>query len=210
MATRLQLRQALAELQHADLAQQAQFAVERLLKDAGDASTLDFFLQEALRMADCAPSTRRARYRLAAAALRSHAPPDWGPALLHLRDRLVERVGAEDSGGAAAELQALSRQLTAAMVQAYCRSQLGSLGYRSKGEVPRDWLSRLLITPLLRAACRWALGVVAAAWGVSLHRRRKRLRLRCVGAPACVPPLSTVASPPACSALQGTRPHPRR
>jgi hypothetical protein len=154
---RLQVRQALADLAQPDLAQQAQFAVQVLLQDApGDATPLlDFTLQQALRPADnCPPQARRLRYALAARILREHGQRNWGPALLHLRDRLVERVAAEDSAAAAAELQRLARQLTAACVDAYCRAQYASLGYSSKAQVPREWLSTLLIAPLLREACK--------------------------------------------------------
>jgi hypothetical protein len=160
---RLQLRQALAELQHPDLAAQAHFAIEALLQDA-DASLLDSFFAEALRATDCPPSARRLRYRCAASALRTHAALEWGPALLHLRDHLVERVGAEDHGGAAAELQALARQLTAALVDAYCCGRYAALGFAAKAAVPREWLSRLLVAPLLRAACRCG-GCGVPTWG---------------------------------------------
>lgn len=161
---RLQLRQALAELQHPDLAAQAHFAIEALLQGA-DAALLDYFFAEALRAGGCPPSARRLRYRCAASALLIHAVPDWGPVLLRLRDHVVERVGAEDHAGAAAELQALARQLTAALVDAYCCGRYTALGFAAKGAVPREWLSRLLVAPLLRSACRCAefgLGARAA------------------------------------------------
>lgn len=60
---RLQLREALAGLAVPDLQQQSAFAVEALLRDGG-APLLDFFLREALRLADCrSGSVRRLRYR---------------------------------------------------------------------------------------------------------------------------------------------------
>ena len=111
--------------------------------------------------------------RLAAQALRWHAASaDWGSSsssssrssssspstLLAVRDRLVERVGLEDNAQAAAELQHLAQQLARACIEAYCRGHYSALGYAAKGDLPRDWLSELLLAPLLRAACRWAWG----------------------------------------------------
>ena len=75
-----------------------------------------------------------------------------------MRDRLVERVGLEDNAQAAAELQHLAQQLARAFIEAYCRGHYPALGYAAKGDLPRDWLSELLLAPLLRAACRWAWG----------------------------------------------------
>lgn len=60
---RLAVREALAGLASPDLQQQSAFAAEALLRDA-DGPLLDFFLREALRVADCqAGSVRRLRYR---------------------------------------------------------------------------------------------------------------------------------------------------
>lgn len=60
---RLALREALAGLASADLQQQSVFAVKTLLCDA-DGPLLEFFLREALRMADCqGGSVRRLRYK---------------------------------------------------------------------------------------------------------------------------------------------------
>ena len=60
---------------------------------------------------------------------------------------------------AAAQLAALAQQLAASCIDAYCRGCYASLGFSaaaSKADLPRDWLSQLLLQPLLRAACRWA------------------------------------------------------
>lgn len=93
--------------------------------------------------------------RLAAHALHVHAAKHWGQALLFVRDQAVERVGHEESAVAAQELRGVMLRLAEACIEAYCRGHLSALGAGSKEELPREWLSRLLITPLLRAASRW-------------------------------------------------------
>lgn len=60
---------------------------------------------------------------------------------------------------AAAQMAALAQQLAAGCIDAYCRGCFASLGFGAaagKADLPRDWLSQLLLQPLLRAACRWA------------------------------------------------------
>jgi hypothetical protein len=70
-------------------------------------------------------------------------------------------------------MQALAQQLTAAFIEGYCRGQYAVLGHGSKGELPRDWLSELLITPLLKAACRWVGGGCCAGWVGEEWRRQQ-------------------------------------
>lgn len=58
---------------------------------------------------------------------------------------------------AAAQLAALAQQLAASYIEAYCKGCYASLGFGaavSKADLPRDWLSQLLLQPLLRAACK--------------------------------------------------------
>ncbi|PRW60522.1 Zinc finger CONSTANS-LIKE 5 isoform A [Chlorella sorokiniana] len=157
---RLQLREALAGLAIPDLQQQCVFAAEALLTGA-DAAFCDWAAREALRTAElgAAPTTaRRLRYRLAARALAARpSGADWGGLLVAVRDRLVERCSAEDHAPAAAQLAALAQQLAASCIDAYCRGCYASLGFSaatSKADLPRDWLSQLLLQPLLRVACR--------------------------------------------------------
>lgn len=102
-AARLQLRDALAGLASPDLQQQSAYAAQALLAASGGTLT-EPLLRDALRPSDLATlpgSVRRARYRLAAHALRHHPPTaDWGGALLAARDRLVDRCGLEDNAAA--------------------------------------------------------------------------------------------------------------
>lgn len=56
---------------------------------------------------------------------------------------------------AAAELAVLTGQLAASCIDAYCCEQYSALGCSAKSELTRNWLSELLLVPLLRAACRW-------------------------------------------------------
>lgn len=56
-------------------------------------------------------------------------------------------------------MQALGRQLAACCIDAYCRGAYAALGAgagATKADLPREWLSKLLLAPLLRAACRCA------------------------------------------------------
>lgn len=64
-------------------------------------------------------------------------------------------------------MQGLARQLAACIVDAYCRGAFGALGCgagASKADLPRDWLSQLLLAPLLRAACRRAKTGAELGW----------------------------------------------
>ena len=67
----------------------------------------------------------------------------------------MERVGCEDQPQTAAELQQLVQALTAAFLECFRTGECGALGAASRGELHHEWLSALLLTPLLRAACRW-------------------------------------------------------
>lgn len=115
-AARLQLRDALAGLASPDLQQQSVLAAQALLAASGGALT-EPLLRDALRPADLATlpgSVRRARYRLAAHALRQHPPgADWGGVLLLARDRLVDRCGLEDHAGAGERSSVAARSLPA-------------------------------------------------------------------------------------------------
>ncbi|KAI7837045.1 hypothetical protein COHA_009122 [Chlorella ohadii] len=101
---------------------------------------------------------RSATGQLAARALAARPPgADWGGLLTGVRDRLVDRCSLEDHAPAAAQLAALAQQLAASYIEAYCKGCYASLGFGaavSKADLPRDWLSQLLLQPLLRAACK--------------------------------------------------------
>lgn len=92
---------------------------------------------------------------------------------------------------AAEELAGLAGALAAACIDAYARGRLGALGHPGpKGDLPRDWLSQLLLAPLLRAACRCGLDGAGAA-----------LPAVAVPQPTC----STLSSSHADTAIAGAR-----
>ncbi|GAB4814696.1 hypothetical protein N2152v2_001742 [Parachlorella kessleri] len=152
---RLQLKEALAGLATKELQAQSVWTVEHLLQQDLQPQQLEGFVRDLFSaLKECPPAVRRLRYRLAAHALKLHATKHWGQTLLHVRDKVIERIGHEENAESAQELQAVMQQLAGACIEAYCHGHFSSLGVASKEELPREWLCYLLIAPLLRAACR--------------------------------------------------------
>eukprot|EP00887_Chlorella_sp_A99_P003844 scaffold11.g3844.t1 len=172
MDLRAQLRDVFLCLGVKELAEQNQRLGEQLLKGASSEDRAGFFqlaLSSAGGLSNALPSARLARYKLCAYALRSNAGRPWCGTLLYVRDRLVERVGLEAQPQGAAELQGLARALTAACLDCFRRGEYGALGASSRDDLAREWLSTLLVAPLLRATCRSPAPAAAANGGLLVH-----------------------------------------
>ena len=75
-----------------------------------------------------------------------HTVPPLPPPPPHIHTHACAR--------AVSELQAVVQALAAACVEAYCRGHYSPLGVAAREQLPREWLSTLLVAPFLRAAAK--------------------------------------------------------
>lgn len=150
------------------------------LRQADTSILPSLYVQLLGRLPAACPAARRMHYRLAAYALRSHGVRPWGTGLLqYVRDRVLARVGQEEYGPVAAELADLAAALAAACLDAYARGEWGAFA-AAREDMRAEWLSELLLEPLVREACRWVVraGRVPMPWSSCIGSHRLNLSCR--------------------------------